>query len=181
MNIADCFFYPPVTENPDLELIKTADKEIINSGDEITYTLTLKNTGPTVINNLVIKDFIPAKTTFVSADKNGTLETVDGRPCAVWQVGSLESGQSYQVRLTVKSDEGITQSTQIENVAIAGPPDGEDPGDVTSNTVVTRIPSDQGGKIPKTGDTTALAVVVMLAVLAATVGTSVALRRRRQK
>lgn len=59
---------------------KTASKAYANVGDTITYTIVLKNTGVTTVNNYVFIDTTPAGTTFVTNSLQQDLTPVSGDP-----------------------------------------------------------------------------------------------------
>ena len=61
-----------VATSTGLLLTKTVDKATARSGDILVYTITYRNTGAESLTNLVVRDAMPAYTTFVSA-ANGTL------------------------------------------------------------------------------------------------------------
>jgi uncharacterized repeat protein (TIGR01451 family) len=58
-----------VNESPvwDVFLIKTADKSIVGSWDDITYTIVYQNMWNISLNSYVIVDYWPAMIDFVSA------------------------------------------------------------------------------------------------------------------
>lgn len=81
---------------PILNLIKTADKDLVNPGDEITFTLTVKNTGTLTAFNVSLKDLLPEGLKFVgSTDKE-----------MAWNLGDLAAGETktIEVKTLVKSD-----------------------------------------------------------------------------
>lgn len=92
----EAFDKPPVCT---LALGKTADKTEANPGDIITYTLTATNNHSAVQNNLVIKDNIPANTTFLDATNGATLQM----DTVVWNAGNMALGESksFTFRATV--------------------------------------------------------------------------------
>jgi len=57
-----------------LTLIKSADKVAARPGESITYTITYANTSSGSLTNIILSDFTPAYTTFLSAT-NGPLST----------------------------------------------------------------------------------------------------------
>ncbi|HEU4388534.1 MAG TPA: hypothetical protein VFV34_12105, partial [Blastocatellia bacterium] len=54
-------------QQADLALTKTDSPDPVPAGSNLTYTLTLTNSGPTGAMNVVVSDAVPANTTFVSA------------------------------------------------------------------------------------------------------------------
>jgi conserved repeat domain len=55
----------------DLIMSKTVNDVSPNVGDTLTYTLTVDNAGPSLADNVVVTDSIPAGITFVSASNGG--------------------------------------------------------------------------------------------------------------
>ena len=75
------------TETPqqaDLALTKTVSDPTPNVGDQITFTVTLTNSGPDTATGVVVNDLLPAGLTFVSATPSrGTYDAATG----TWTVG----------------------------------------------------------------------------------------------
>ena len=122
---------PPVTTNvtapvtPNLSISKTAPTSVV-SGANLSYTITYGNAaGAGNATNVVVRDTLPAGTTFVSASSGGTLSG----GVVTWNIGSLAAGTTNQtltlvVRVTAAAGATITNSTysiQADSVtAIAG-------------------------------------------------------------
>jgi len=51
---------------PELSITKTASPNPVVTGSNVTYTLTVRNNGPSAATNVVVTDLLPAGTTFVS-------------------------------------------------------------------------------------------------------------------
>ncbi|HEY2055967.1 MAG TPA: isopeptide-forming domain-containing fimbrial protein, partial [Solirubrobacterales bacterium] len=56
-----------IERETDLAIEKKADRENVNGGEDIDYTLTAKNLGPSDATGVTVTDEIPAGTTFVKA------------------------------------------------------------------------------------------------------------------
>ena len=56
-----------VVDIADLSLTKTVNKSVVNTGDEIEYTITVLNSGPNTATNVEIKDKLPVGLTYVSS------------------------------------------------------------------------------------------------------------------
>ena len=105
-----------ITENviPAGEL--KVDKEITNDaaapGEEITFQLTAKNTGPDTLTGIVVEDTplegLDPESVVLSDPSVGE---VDG---LVWNVGTLEADQEATVTVTATISEG-TEGTEVRN------------------------------------------------------------------
>jgi uncharacterized repeat protein (TIGR01451 family) len=97
-----------------------------SSGSQITYTITYGNTGSANAANVVIKDPVPAGTTFVSATNGGT--NVAGT--VTWNIGTVNAGvtgQTVQFTVLVTATGGSIDNVNytIEGTGISpipGPP-----------------------------------------------------------
>ncbi len=92
---------PPVTTNVVGPLVSfTVTKSgpaSVASGSNLTYTINYQNSGVQNALNVVIKDPIPAGTTFVSATDGGTPQGGN----VVWNLGTVNAGASGSVSFTV--------------------------------------------------------------------------------
>jgi uncharacterized repeat protein (TIGR01451 family) len=95
---------PPVGE-PQIELVKTVDNANPTVDDEITYTLTYRNTSPgTQAFNVRLYDFIPAGVQFVSSNPAVTAIHNGALLFAAPSVGPTTD--SVQVNVRVRVQEG---------------------------------------------------------------------------
>lgn len=88
-----------VNPNPvvDISVTKTVDDLIPNVGDQIIFTVTVQNDGPSDATNLVVTDVLASGYDLVSANtSNGTYNSVNGS----WTIGSLASGASETLTIT---------------------------------------------------------------------------------
>lgn len=132
-----------------IEAYKTSDKmfdandrsevtgQRVSPGDEITYTIHVKNTGAADAENVTVRDYIPAGTTYKdgSATAGGELKTnAGGSQYINWNLPAVAVGQTVEVNFTVTVDE-VQQNTApvtIKNAAMHDngnrePKDPEDP------------------------------------------------------
>ena len=93
--------------NADLSITLSASPDPVTPGDNITYTLQLKNDGPTAARDVTVTEAIPPNTTFVSFDQTSvspgfTLTpkpSVGGTGTAKASIGSLAVGESGTFKL----------------------------------------------------------------------------------
>src|SRR4051812_15022093 len=69
----------------DLSITKSDSPDPVTAGNNLSYTITVTNTGPSVARNVSISDPVPAGTSFVSADSGGT----NSAGTVTWSVGDL--------------------------------------------------------------------------------------------
>ena len=82
----------------DLSLTKTVSNTNPDNGDQITFTLTVTNSGPHAATGVEVTDVMPTGLDFVSANPAGAYDENTG----IWTVGSLNSGESAQLTITAK-------------------------------------------------------------------------------
>ena len=96
--------YPGMT--PDLSITKTVDKTKANVGDELTYTITVKNArGAAAASNVVVEDTLPNGLKFVNS--NPSLTSQNGQKLT-WTISSIAAGGATTITLKVKASEAGT-------------------------------------------------------------------------
>jgi uncharacterized repeat protein (TIGR01451 family) len=117
--------------NPDIELIKTADKAIIQEGETITFTIEAQNFGIDPATNLVISDVLPTGLSLVSATPS-----VGSWSSPNWSVGTLTSGslESIDIVAIANFNNQTLPSQYLLNTAINNQ-------DQTDNNITSDSPS----------------------------------------
>src|SRR5690349_16515449 len=69
----------------DLHISKSDSPDPVLAGNNLTYTITVSNNGPSVARNVQVSDAVPAGTSFVSADAGGT----NTAGTVSWSLGDL--------------------------------------------------------------------------------------------
>ena len=96
--------YPGMT--PDLSITKTVDKTKANVGDELTYTITVKNArGAAAASNVVVEDTLPNGLKFVNSNPSPTSQ--NGQKLT-WTISSIAAGGAATITLKVKASEAGT-------------------------------------------------------------------------
>ena len=96
----------------DLSLTQTVDQENPSLGEQIEFTLTVRNEGPDPATGVEVGTFLPFELIFVSASTTqGRYDDFD----EVWEVGSLASGASAVLRVVVEVDstDSISHSAEV--------------------------------------------------------------------
>ena len=96
-----------ISATPDLSIEKAVNQSNPGEGDQISYTLTVKNNGPGDAVNVEVTDILSAGLTFVSA--NGNFDEQTG----VWTVGNLTDGESKEIKIDVTVKLTNTQSVDL--------------------------------------------------------------------
>ena len=128
----------------DLEIIKIVNNATPNYGDEITYTITVRNKGPDNSTNIKVSEVLADNFKFISANASkGYYDLTNG----VWAVGNLTNNETAKLVITVK----IVKTGFIQNnVSVNGT--GFDPN-VTNNNATVNI------TVPQTADLSVVKIV----------------------
>lgn len=98
----------------DLSLTKTVDNSNPNVGENVTYTLTVTNSGPDETNNIQVRDILPAELDFVSSTASqGSYASGSG----IWTVGTIANGGTATLDIVVSPNTAgvITNEAEIIN------------------------------------------------------------------
>ena len=128
----------------DLEIIKIVNNVTPNYGDEITYTITVRNNGPDNSTNIKVSEVLADNFKFISSNASkGCYDLTNG----VWAVGNLTNNETAKLVITVK----IVKTGFIQNnVSVNGT--GFDPN-VTNNNATVNI------TVPQTADLSVVKIV----------------------
>jgi uncharacterized repeat protein (TIGR01451 family) len=130
-----------VVTSADIELAKTASPDPVTAGNELTYTITATNDGPSDAQDVTVTDPLPAGTTFVSATPSQGSCT--GTTTVTCGLGTLTDGASATITLVVHVDPGTPGGTVITNTATVTSPQPEvtaataDPADANNSASVS--------------------------------------------
>jgi uncharacterized repeat protein (TIGR01451 family)/LPXTG-motif cell wall-anchored protein len=92
----------------DLAIEKSATPGSVTVGDHVTYTLTVRNLGPSPATGVVVTDPLPAEVGYLSDTCGGA-----NLPPWTWQIGNLARGETVSCEITVQ----VTSAGEISNVA----------------------------------------------------------------
>jgi uncharacterized repeat protein (TIGR01451 family) len=102
-----CRTITPVTVL-DLSIDKVVAPALASVGDEVTYTLTVTNHGPSRATGVVVSDPLPAQVSYVSDTCGGV-----NAPPWTWDIGDLGADHTAICEITVE----VLESGDITNVA----------------------------------------------------------------
>jgi uncharacterized repeat protein (TIGR01451 family) len=96
------------TPSANLSVTQTASAEAVNIGEELTYTIVIRNNGPSNATGVRLTDTLPAGVTFISAS-TGCAPTANTINC---DAGNLNTGAQATLTITVRADaEGTITNT----------------------------------------------------------------------
>ena len=130
---------PDSPQQADLALSKTVDDAMPNVGDLITYTVDVRDLGPSDATNVLISDPLPAGLALVSAlPSQGSYDAASG----VWTVGivTVAAPQSLQITARVTSAGAATNTARITHSDQFDP----NPGNDGASVVATPQQADLG-------------------------------------
>ncbi|MGX9721607.1 SdrD B-like domain-containing protein [Stenotrophomonas acidaminiphila] len=130
----------------DLELSKTATPDPVIGGGEVTYTLTVKNNGPSAATGFTVTDTLPANVTLVAGSANGPNWAFNGANATY--NGTLANGATASYEFRAKVGVGSGTITNGANVSGGGTPDPLP--DNNTATVSTQVTAGADMRITKT-------------------------------
>ena len=136
----------PVVPKIDLQITKTDTKDPVQPGESFSYTLTIKNNGPSNATGVMVKDTLPASgVSFTSASL--TPVSQNGREL-VFNLGNMANGETRTITITVTVAPTFTGT--LLNVAEVG--GNEEEITLANNvddepTLVQALPSSIGGHV----------------------------------
>ena len=130
-----------------LQIRKVADVNNVLPGDTVLYTITVINTTPLDLNQLIVSDTLDSRLEFISASNGGSS---DGQ-VVIWNINSLPSQNLISLSLRVRVSEDAIPGTSISNLAVVqrlndpNPPTESDPEVITvedsTSLRITKIPN----------------------------------------
>lgn len=133
-----------VTSDPvaNLRIEKSDNPEPITAGDQLIYTLTITNSGPSNAVNVVVTDSLPGNVTFISATASQGSGCSESSGTVTCYLGNLSIGESAKITIIViptlpTPDPGILNTAAVTSETTD--PDNSDNSD-TEYTVVNSPP-----------------------------------------
>ena len=112
-----------VVTSADVSLTKEAAPDPVTAGNDLTYTITATNDGPSDAQDVTVTDPLPAGTSFVSATPSQG--ACSGTTTVTCELGTLADGASATITLVVHVDPATPGGTIITNTATASSPEPE--------------------------------------------------------
>ncbi|PAT31764.1 hypothetical protein CLI92_04105 [Vandammella animalimorsus] len=136
----------------DVRLTKVVDKADASVGDEVTFTITVTNDGPSAAQAVTVNEQLPSGYTLVSATASEGTYTAP-----TWTVGDLANGASATLTLkaTVNATGDYANTATVSSTTTPGddPSNNSGTATVTAKATVKAVDDDMG-TIPSTGGKT---------------------------
>ncbi|HEY2413809.1 MAG TPA: right-handed parallel beta-helix repeat-containing protein [Pirellulaceae bacterium] len=147
---------------PDLTITKDDSPDPVTAGQNLTYTITVNNTGTAAAQNVQLSDTLPAGTTFVSlaapAGWSNATPTVGGTGTITSTRSSLAAGVSAQTfTLVVKTGASLADGSTITNTANISTTSTESNPNDDMATATTTVATTADVSISKTENTDTVA------------------------
>jgi uncharacterized repeat protein (TIGR01451 family) len=116
---APVFSYAPgqikVTESDDLVITKTADKESVAIGGNVTYTMVITNNGNSTSKGVILTDDLPVGAKLVSSNISPS-QNANNR--LTFDLGNLDKGSSKTVAVTIspQATGDIEQDNKVQTI-----------------------------------------------------------------
>jgi uncharacterized repeat protein (TIGR01451 family) len=140
-----------------LVVTKTANTTTVLPGGPVTYTISVRNSGDTAADNVVVTDTLNGNLTFGSGSPTPTTSAgVNGATNLSFNLGSIAAGSTATATVNATVNSGLTTNGVVNNTATAV---GSNVGTATSNTVSLAVgpntPSIVISKVPTSPTITA--------------------------
>jgi len=104
--------YLTMYASADLELIKTVSKNEVEVGDEITFSIEVKNLGPADATGVIVSEKMPKGFTYLSDSSSDSFNPNTG----VWEIGEMEFNQVSTLKIIVKVNPLTGDENEYTNV-----------------------------------------------------------------
>ncbi|MCF6366143.1 MAG: gliding motility-associated C-terminal domain-containing protein [Bacteroidales bacterium] len=113
-----------------LSIIKIADNSNPEPGDNVVFTLTVTNSGPSDATGVTVTDNIPSGYTYVSDDGSGAYNAGTG----IWAIGDIMNSGTAVLNITVTVNETGDYANTATVAGTEPDPDNTDNSDINTPT-----------------------------------------------
>jgi uncharacterized repeat protein (TIGR01451 family) len=147
-----------LTAAANLQVVQTA-AAAVQAGNNLTYTISVTNAGPSAAQNVTLSDTLPSGTTLAGQNQvSGPTLTLSSNGNAVADsLANLLAGQSLVLDVTAAVSSGVANNTLLYNTATAGSSTTNPIPSTSSDTVATAVQNLAALGVSLTGPATAAA------------------------
>ena len=102
----------PVSGRADLSITKSDSPDPVRAGENLVYTLVVRNNGPSAATVVTVTDQLPSDVTFVSATPG-----YSGLNPRVWGLGAMAVDETRTLTVEVTVNSNVSNNTLIYNTA----------------------------------------------------------------
>jgi len=129
--------YPiTVVNNPSIQITTTASRPSILAGNDVTFTINIKNTGEFIMRDTILKDRLNNNFTFLSASKDYTITNGE----YIFNIPDIEPDDSYNLTIKAKANNEVSSGSIIENTATVSATYAETKSDTKNITIEAPTP-----------------------------------------
>lgn len=139
----------PVNESADLSVIKTASPAAAAAGEQITYTVTVVNGGPSPAQNVVLSDVVPPEVLYPEFAVEGGTNFVPW--ISPYSIGNLAAGQTFVVTIRGTVDPSMQNGVIVNTAVVESTTPDPDP-DNNTDTTETPVTVSADLSVTKTAD-----------------------------
>ena len=125
----------------DVSLTKTVDNEFPDVSDQVTFTLSLNNAGPSNASNIQVIDLLPSGYTYVSDDSGGAYNPATGE----WSIASLAADNTSTIAIVAEVNATGSYLNNAELVAV----NEQDPDSNPNNNILSEDDQDEQSTQPR--------------------------------
>ena len=136
----DVDFRDDVNDNADLSVLKSVNDSSPAVGNNVIFSITVTNNGPSNATGVQITDQLPSGYTYVSDDSGGSYNSGSG----VWDIGTLNNGVAITLQITAT----VNGTGSYLNTAEVTASDNPDPDSTVNNNDPTEDDQDSASTSP---------------------------------
>jgi uncharacterized repeat protein (TIGR01451 family) len=92
------------------------DRSAASEGEQLVYTLSIRNTGPAPLSDVSVSNAVPLSTTYVAGSLEGPAEYSAALDRFTWH-GAVDTGQTIIIRYRLQLDSPMPDGVTLQNVA----------------------------------------------------------------
>ena len=125
----------PLTPRADLSVVKTSSTPIVPLGGEASFTITVRNDGPSTAAGVVVDELVPAGLVVTGATASvGAWSAADAR----WTIGTMLRGDVATLTVTAQ---GVATGSLTNTATVTSPTPDPDPSNNTGASTIESTPS----------------------------------------